>query len=192
MATLIVNTLADEIADDEQLSLREALAQAEASVGADTITFDAGLLTDGEATTATDLTLVLETDGAGHGVAVDDDGVADVTIDAGGMHRVFVVAGGDARMTGLKVADGSGRDDARGGGGILIVGGTLDFQKGVVRDNEACTGGGDIHSVGGELTLTDSTIVGNLAFAGSGGLHGVCRPIRAGFSLWAGPVGCRA
>jgi NADH dehydrogenase FAD-containing subunit len=90
MATFTVTTAADVVnATDGKLSLREAVAQANATIAADTIVFAAGLegktlvLTAGELTITQDLTI----DGDR-----DDDGL-EVTLSGGNRQRLAEILG---------------------------------------------------------------------------------------------------
>jgi hypothetical protein len=109
MATFTVTTATDAVADDGQLSLREAIAQADASAGPDTIRFAPDL--EGSTLRLAGGPLVLS-----GGVTVDGDADASgdrVTLDAHGASRVLEIAGGDADVAlhGLGVTGG----DAAGG-----------------------------------------------------------------------------
>ncbi len=90
MATLTVTTAADRLdAGDGQLSLREAVARANATNAADAIRF-AGAL-EGQTLTLTQGQLELRSD-----VTIDGDRDGDgrtVTLSAGGESRVLLVAG---------------------------------------------------------------------------------------------------
>ena len=66
MATLTVNTTADKVANDGKLSLREAVAQANATSSADTIRFAAAL--EGKTLTLTQGELLLS-----HDTTIDGD-----------------------------------------------------------------------------------------------------------------------
>ena len=85
MATFTVTTTADTTADDGELSLREALAEADAAPGADTVGFDpAAMGGDRIVLAGSELTV-------GSGVTID--GGAGVTIDADRLSRVLLVQG---------------------------------------------------------------------------------------------------
>src|SRR4051794_3599972 len=92
MATFTVTTATDAVADDGQLSLREAIAQADASAGPDTIRFAPDL--EGSTLRLAGGPLVLS-----GGVTVDGDADTSgdrVTLDAHGASRVLEIAAGDA------------------------------------------------------------------------------------------------
>jgi hypothetical protein len=117
MADFIVTTLNDELDsadtnastfDSNDLSLREALALANGTAGADTITFAAGgtlTLTQGALTVA-DVTI----DGD-----VNGDNVADVTINGNNASRVINMASGTSTLDALVIT----------GGKSVFVGGVL-------------------------------------------------------------------
>lgn len=130
MATFTVTTSADEVGANGQTSLREALALAEAHAGADRIELAQGLGSGGQARVELRLGQ-LEITQAGGPLTLDgdtnDDGVADLVIDAGGRSRVVQITGtaGDraevaiegVEITGEKVV-GTGYAVARSGGGL--------------------------------------------------------------------------
>ena len=171
MTIFTVTTLNDVVdSDDGLLSLREALSLSETSAGADTIAFDASLLTGGKGTITTNATLAIA-DLSGQVTIdgdVDNDGIADITIDGQDSHRVFEIWS-DVAMTGLVVTGGNAVGD---GGGILVghgsgLTGRLEFSDGAVTDSTASGSGGGIRA-DGSLTLTDSTVSGNSAAYGGG------------------------
>jgi hypothetical protein len=90
MATFTVTTAADTIADDGRLSLREALAQADATAVVDTIRFAPAL--EGQTLTLAGGALVLS---GGLTIDGDADGSGDrVTLDAHDASRVLEIAAG--------------------------------------------------------------------------------------------------
>lgn len=148
-------------------SLRQAILDANDGDGAAAITFAPSLsgqtisLTSGELVITDDLTI----DGD-----LNDDGIADITVDAGQISRVFNV-GGDAaeiavELSGLTVSGGSVAGDD--GGGIFVFG-DLTLIDSTVSGNSADRGGGIFNAAVSELTLIDSTVSGNSAVTGDGG-----------------------
>jgi fibronectin-binding autotransporter adhesin len=117
MPSFIVTTLADE--NDSAtaanpggsgLSLREALALANADSDADTITFAPGLA--GGSTPGTDdgrIALAFGQLEIVNSVALDGDtdGDADITIDAGGLSRGLNVVSGTSTLDAISIVDGA-------------------------------------------------------------------------------------
>ena len=112
MAYLTVTTPFDVVAPgDGQLSLREALTQANGSSGPDTIRFSAAVvgqtlvLTGGELTITDDVTI----DGNNGGAA------AQTTIDANQASRVLSITGGgtEAKLNGLVITNGRSYGERR-------------------------------------------------------------------------------
>ena len=176
MTILTVTTLADAVAEDDILSLREALTRAQATGGDVTIAFDASLLTDGKGTIETAAALVVEGfyDALTIDGDVDGDGVADITLD-GAAHRdtVVDVYANDTTIHGIHISNGGG-DPSQGsvpgdGGGLDVHGVTVTFSNGSITNSVAARGGG-VYS-DGILTLVDSTIEGNRATVEGGGVH---------------------
>jgi hypothetical protein len=162
-ATFTVTTAADVVdAADGVLSLREAVAQANATSAVDTIVFGSQVqaravaLTQGHVQITGDLTI----QGAYGGTQV---------IQGDGSDRLFdVAAGATARLANLTLTGGRA---AFGAG--LTSSGTLTLSACTVRDNTATAtdqGGGGLYVAGGTATLTACTFSGNAADRG-GALH---------------------
>jgi hypothetical protein len=178
MTDFVVTTLTDELDPElsveapggSGLSLREAIALAEANAGADVIRFDAALAggvirldgtLDGAATVQgrglfinQQLTIIGDVEG---------DGDADIAIDGGrtandGLKdtRIFFVDGGSLRLEGLTLQNGYAKG-GNGGGGDYGGGGGMG------------AGGAVFVRTGASLTLRDVTLDGNRAQGGNGG-----------------------
>ena len=195
LTTFFVDTAADVVdAADGVTSLREALAQANAADGQDTIEF---LLGAGSETITLDaglgelgITDVVSIDGTNAADDPDDSDDGDgngrfgsgtaVTVAGGGATRLFSVVG--ATETGETVtlrnmtltggrADGAGL--AGSGGALLVAAGqTVTLRSMVVQGNAATSdgaafGGGAIHN-SGTLNVFGSSISDNDAFSGGG------------------------
>ena len=167
-ATFTVTTAADVVdAADGVLSLREAVAAANATAAADTIRFAEALegrtltLTQGQLSLAADVTI----DGDR-----DDDG-ARVNIDGDRNGRVFAVTGDgtDASLTGLGVTGGYVATE--GGGGILLrAGNALTLSDCTVSNNQTSgfpayfwSGGGVLAEASSRLAVDRSTFTDNYA-----------------------------
>jgi predicted outer membrane repeat protein len=148
-------------------TLREAIEQANANPGADTITFDTAgvfstpqtiVLTGGELVIAGDLTITAP-------------GADRLTVDADGGSRVFNVFDGDLADN-VVVIDGltiTGGNTTGNGGGILNRDENLTILNSVLSDNSAARGGG-LENQTGTLTVRNSIITGNSANYDGGGL----------------------
>ena len=128
MTTLIVDTLADVVAGDGKLSLREAVAQANATPTADTIRFSKGLeggtlvLTSGQLTLTRDTTLDGDWDNNG----------TEVTISGNDATRILQITGSATAVNQRDLALAHG--DADYGGGIYAASGTR-----VAIDDSGCS-----------------------------------------------------
>ena len=145
LAILTVTTNADSGAG----SLRNAISSA---TSGDTITFNAGMtvtLTSGQLTLNKNLTI----DGD-----LDDNGTADVTIDAAHNSRVLNMTAGTVALDGLVITNGlvygnGGAYNSLAGGdalgaGINITGGTLTLSNSSITGNKAAGGGGNGGGIG--------------------------------------------
>jgi len=166
--SLVVDTTDDETdgINAGKVSLRDAIAAANANPGADTI--DVGVtgtinLTGALPDLSSDITIT------GPGA-----NLLNVHRNTDGLYRIFTIDSGvTAAISGLTVSNGS----ARNGGGILNMG-TLELTNCTVSGNAANFGGGIQNS--GTLTLTNCTVSDNTAnavqtisFGEGGGIHNV-------------------
>jgi hypothetical protein len=175
MTTFVVTTSADVANGDvspDDLSLREAIELANASSGADRITFADGIdyvaLTDELPTISDGLRLV-----GGGNVVLDAN--ADGDLDPGttaeeGSRRGLTMEGDGVAVTvdGLTITGGS--TESGGGGGGIWSGGGVDLKIvgcEIVRNTAGYDYGGGIRAFG-NLTLVRSSIEGNIGFAGGG------------------------
>jgi hypothetical protein len=163
MAVYTVTTLNDEDLGlgGTGLSLREAIALADANAGADTIKFSTGAGT---------ITLSLGQLVLASNIMIDGDigadGSADITISGNHASRVFSIAA-DAALNGLTVRDGDA-GSADGGGIEVTATGHLQLTNASLIANKARDGGGLYAGAGAELT--NVTIGYNTALGNGGGI----------------------
>ncbi|MBL9133133.1 MAG: hypothetical protein JNG86_18125, partial [Verrucomicrobiaceae bacterium] len=189
---VLVTTLANELdtPSGADLSLREALRDAAAAAGADSISF-APALAGGTITLSAGIAV-----NNSAGVTVDATSLpGGITIDAGaGTNRVFNIAsGGVITLNGLTLTGGStaGSDDggairndgtltmsrctltgnaASDEGGAIFNTGTLSLTQCTLSGNTSGRNGGAIMSFPGTVTLTQCTVAGNTATNSGGGV----------------------
>jgi CSLREA domain-containing protein len=177
LAVITVNTFADEVVDDGNCSLREAIRAANLDIavdacpagsGADSIYLPTGVYTlsipgagedmgmTGDLDIRSDMTIT----GSGEGATI---------VDGGGLDRVFHVVGTDqVTIANLTVRNGSVQTAGiYGGGGILNQAGIVIVEHLVLEANHAAnTGGGiDNHS---NLLVDKVTFFQNTATVGAG------------------------
>ncbi|MBE7552685.1 MAG: CSLREA domain-containing protein [Anaerolineales bacterium] len=181
-ATITVNTTADEVNNDGDCSLREAIRAANLNqvvdacpagspTGTDTIILPAGSyeltlagLNENDALTGDlDLKSSLSIAGAGR---------ANTTIDANGLDRVFHIAGISitVQISGVTLMGGN-PGPLELGGGIWLVGGTLTLIDTRITNNTARQGGGLLVEADGAsngVTILNSRITNNTAQTGGG------------------------
>ena len=148
-------------ADSGEGSLRQAISDANASAGEDTIAFDPSL--SGQTITLASQLAVADSAGL-----IIDGGSANITVSGNDAVRVFEVRGG-AKLTlnNLTVANGRGA----AGGGIANLG-TLAVTNSTLSGNSAYySGGGGIWNNGGTVTVTNSTLSGNSSTWHGGGIY---------------------
>jgi hypothetical protein len=147
--------------DSGEGSLRQAISDANASAGEDTINFDPSL--SGQTITLSSQQLTIA-DSAG---LIIDGGSANITVSGNNAVRVFEVrSGAKLTLNNLTVANGRGAS----GGGIYNAG-TLTVSNSTLSGNNApyvSTSGGAI-SNRGTVTVINSTLSGNSAGASRGG-----------------------
>ena len=155
-ATFNVTTTADAGAG----SLRQAILDANAAAGPDTITFQAGLgtigLTSGQVDVTDDVTI--------------SDPEGDVTVDAGGTSRIFYLgAAGAVTLSGLTLQGGS---TAAGGGAIRSIDTDLTLTDATLTGNASSARGGGLYASDGSLDVSGSTFTDNESQSNDGGgLH---------------------
>lgn len=164
--------LGDGIAADSEgrVTLRAAIQEANALLGADTIVLPAGLFDlsllgageDGAATGDLDITDSVTLTGAG----------ADQTIiDAGAIDRAFDIASSAiVEIEGLKIQNGKALIGQEDGGGVRNQG-ILTLKNVELSANSASGGGGAIatYGTGSFLTVVDSVLSNNIASGPQGG-----------------------
>jgi hypothetical protein len=165
-ATFTVTTAADVVdPGDGKLSLREAVAKANATPALDAIVFKPSLegqtlvLTGGELVVSQDL--IIDGD--------RDDNGSSVTLSGGGVSRVLNVAGSgtDVALRDITLTEGKAVDDTRlddrGGGAILLGGGSLAITGCTISGSRSgYDGAGGIYADdNSRLTMTGSSMVEN-------------------------------
>jgi hypothetical protein len=168
-APIVVTSLAD---DGTGTTLREAIEQANATAGQDTITFQTGL--SGTITVASSLPKITDA------LDIQGPGANLVTVDGANQFALFNFyevtsdQGFDA-ISGITITRGLAENDDSSGGGILSRDTTADItiSNVVVTRNHATNDGGGIQFFGasGTATISGSTISNNVADAGGGGLY---------------------
>jgi CSLREA domain-containing protein len=184
-ATITVNTTNDELDNDGNCSLREALRAVNlrqavdacpAGIGSDTIILPVGtymltILGTGEDAALTgDLDILSDVTINGTGASSTIiDGNGDVTKD-----RVFHVISATVTISGMTIRNGKPSGASDSGGGIYNAGGTLTLLDSVVVNNIATEipisgfGGGISVDNFGRLVVANSIISGNTAAYGGG------------------------
>ena len=155
-ALFTVNTLVDE--NDgigaNNVSLRDAIAAADAVAGADIIEFDPSLAGGSIQLGGTQLPTITDN------LTITGLGADQLTIDADGQSRIFEIAASTTvDISGLTLTGGSASE-----GGGIINNGTLTVTNCTISGNTAIFNGGGIFNFGGgTLTVTNCTIRGNTA-----------------------------
>ncbi len=162
LSTITVNTLTDENITNGQCSLREAIANANndnnakadcaAGSGADVIVFNVAgtyTLTAGEISVTSNITIQ------------EGSNLITAVISGNSASRIFNVSttNGNLTLDGLTVQEGS----STASGGCIQVGGTLNFQNGMLQNCTTTNNGGAIGTTGGthSITITNSTLQNN-------------------------------
>ena len=171
--TYVVNSLADNVAADGVITLREALAAANSNkavgdapagsyASADAITFAPGLSgsihTNGQAYQITSR------------VSITGPGASQLALDGEGTSRVVDIPGVyDVSISGMTIMGGN----AQNGGGIYAAGARLALNWVVISGNTASLYGGGAYLFLGTPILTNVTISGNTGYYG-GGVYQSC------------------
>ena len=160
---LLSTYLVSNTSDSGPGSLRQAIDQANANPGPDTITFAAGMsgtiaLTSGQ----------LEISDVTGGLTLIGPGAGSLSVSGNSAGRVFQIdLGAAADISGLTITGGfPGVGPAEGGG--IFEDGDLTLTRCVVSGNYAPQGGGIFNSSAATLKLVDSTVANNQASDGGG------------------------
>ena len=158
--TFTVSSTADAGAN----TLRQAILDANANAGDDTIVFTGAAAAPGAVITLAGTQLNV-TDN----VDIQGPGVANLTISGNTTTRIFYLDAPDlVTISNLVIANGN---TGAGGGGIVSGGADLVLDGVVLADNTAADDGGgvDFEGAGATLTVRNSTITGNTSTNGQGG-----------------------
>ena len=169
-ATYVVTSLADSMAADGVITLREVLAAANSNQAAGDA--PAGSYSSGDMIAfAPGLSGIIYTNGQAYqisgSVSITGPGTSQLTLDGGGVSGVLDVRGMyDVSISGMTITGGN---TAAGGGGIYASGSHLTLNEMVLSANTG-TGGGGAFLSACTSTLTNVTISGNTASECGGGL----------------------
>ncbi|MBN73871.1 MAG: hypothetical protein CME32_31845, partial [Gimesia sp.] len=148
-------------------SLADAIDQANANAGLDTIVFQVGLAGTINAGT----TLHIEDDLIINGDTDGDSGTKEITVTGNDLFRVFTVENANATFSNFAITAGKGNtgySDLGGGGGILALGNlpdyTLTLQSMEFSENESSWGAA-VHAFNTIVNIEDSLFFDNLAAA---------------------------
>ena len=159
LSTIVVNNSTDTPVAN-QTDLRQAIAQANSEVGADTIVFSS-LFDTPQTITLTKGPLILTAKAT---TTITGPGAKTLTVSGGGKSGVFNERGGSAAFSGLTISGGL----SSFGGGVYNQGGTVTMTDCWVSQNTADTfGGGIANSAGGTLTVNHCTIFQNTVLVGA-------------------------
>jgi hypothetical protein len=167
---LLTSFTVANLADSGEGSLRQAVLDANANTGADTVVFADGLagtipLTTGQLDITDHLT-------------IDGPGPEQLAVSGSQLSRVFSISGGAiVSIDDLTITHGQVVGAPADGGGILNSGGTLALDRVTLSHNEVvgtgsaqARGGAVANLLGGTLTVIDSVFTQNWALGGAGAL----------------------
>ncbi|QDV49759.1 golvesin C-terminal-like domain-containing protein [Gimesia fumaroli] len=150
-------------------SLADAIDQANANAGLDTIVFQTGL----SGTINAGTTLHIEDDVIINGDTDGDSGTKEITVTGNDLFRVFTVENANATFSNFAITAGEGNtgySDLNGGGGILALGNlpnhTLTLQAMEFSENESSWGAA-VHAYNTIVSIEDSLFFDNIAAADS-------------------------
>jgi len=163
-----LSTEVTEINDSGAGSLRQALIHAAANPGPDTITFTGSTFTI--TLTSGELTYL---GGAGNDLTIQAPGNSRLTINGGGVSRVFNInSAANITLDGLTITGGNVSGGSSGGGILKQGAGQLTLLNSTLNANSAGNNGGGIFNDSGSTSIvTNSTISGNSAGNNGGGIE---------------------
>ncbi|WP_420643728.1 PKD domain-containing protein [Candidatus Leptofilum sp.] len=191
---IVVNSVADVVADDGQCTLREAITAANLDTASGS---NPGECIAGSGDDLIDLTglngVILLTDrlpDIASNMIVQGPDATLLTLDGGGNGRIFTIVAGTVTVADLAITNGyEGVSDGRGGGIFNSSPDEVRIENSIIRDNAVlgdnpetfCSstgslffggGGGIFHTGNGTLYIVNTTITDNSATGGHGGSHG--------------------
>jgi predicted outer membrane repeat protein len=174
LAVYTVDTLVDEndgIYTAGDVSLRDAIVQANANPGADEIHFAPSLFGQ------TVQTLHMTAGGAYGAMSITGTtsivgpGADKLTIDGNGLGMLFTINATGVAMSGLKITGGAASGGSSGGAINIQTDRDLLLKNVWLTNNTSTASGGAIYSSNGKLTLVNSTVSGNSAQQNGGGIY---------------------
>ena len=158
LAAIVVNSLADNTTGGDGLTtLREAILAANATSGADTISFAPGL----NGTINLSLGQMTLTDS----VRITGNGASNTIIDAQNLSRILNITAGDVAIESLTLTRGKTTANNQGGGAIRSTSaGTLSIEQSQITASSTTgsdSDGGAILSYFGPVVVSESTLSGN-------------------------------
>ena len=180
-----VNTTADEINNDGDCSLREAIQAANTNLPVDAC--PAGVFDSPDDILIPSGTYTLSVPGTSENEGLTGDlditesvnllgsGTGTTILNANHIDRVLEISGSTTvNISRLTITGGMApfESSQSRGGGLLVKGSTVTLERVMVRNNQASTSGGGIDNFGGRLTITDSTLRENQALRGGGVYNG--------------------
>ncbi len=173
---IVVTTLTDELNNDGDCSLREAIRAANTNLqvdqcvpagGSDTITFSvSGIIPMAVAGTGEDAALTGDYD-ITESLTIIGNGAANTTISGNSMDRAFHIFAGTVSLSEMTISNGN--PGAAQGGGVYVGGGSAALSNVTVLNNTSLEGGG-VYINAATLTISGSTIKGNTATNSGGGI----------------------
>ncbi|QVL34161.1 DUF4214 domain-containing protein [Telmatocola sphagniphila] len=174
-ATFLVNSTdntLDSTITASHMTLMDAISEANATPGSNTVTFDPSLYANGAATIPTELTISgnVTISGPGSGKIVLKAPTGTSSLPA----NVFnVLEGATVELDGLTLSNGTGANVTTPVQGTTLVGGAINNFGTLTVNDSTFTGnssgiGGAIYNIG-NLTVADSTFNSNQALQGPGG-----------------------
>jgi predicted outer membrane repeat protein len=159
--TYAANFTVSNLNDSGAGSLRDAITQANAAPGADTITF----------TVTGTIPLLTEIDIADD-VTITGPGAASLTISPTGFDRVFYIDDNNPTVTisGVTIQRTTGTSTDNGGA-IFNYAGTLTIQNSVISGNATTGRGGAIFNYGGTVNIVNTSMTGNDSVTRGGAIY---------------------
>ena len=165
---LVVTTLEDELNNDGDCSLREAIEAANTNVPVDTCGMGDAIFSDSITFAVSGTIHIINTLSVIAGGPLEIDGGGVITTSGGEMTRIWWVgSGSDLILQNLSIIDGTAMPVGLGGG-VVNDSDNLLLINCKLSGNSAYVGGGIYNTYQGILTIDNSTILNNSAWYGGG------------------------
>jgi CSLREA domain-containing protein len=186
-ATITVDTSGDDETNNGNCTLREAIQAANTNTSVDGCA--AGGTNDTIDLTGRSGAIILSSPlpAVNDTLTILGPGAAVLTVDANNVGRVLTISSGGVATVNISGITMTGGSALLSGGGILVLGDTLNLSSCVITGNDAANGGG-IYVDTGHVSLTGCSVEGNAASSNGGAVFNLAGSVEISDTTVSGNV----